>query len=159
MAESPNALPPLLLVMLDEGRWPRDEHEANSQHSRPWVTRERVAAATQGDEGREGDPSPLFLDPPPFSSVAERVTKKGGEAEFWQDFADPTGIVFARTVVIGDFGLGSDAPIVLDYRGSAEHPRVLRLSYRVAGEAGMRPRPQWVLFAETFDDFVAVLGL
>lgn len=113
MSDSRNFLPPLLLAMLDEGRWPRDEAEARKQNLEPWVPMERVSSATGGDEGTGSSPTYLFLDAPPFYSVAEHV-EGDPKDKFWREFADPSGIDFARTVVIGDFGLGSDAPIVID---------------------------------------------
>ncbi len=68
--------------------------------------------------------------------------------------ADPDGISFDLALDIGDFGLGSDAPIFLAYREDAAIPRVLRLRW---------PSPtdghQWVVMAPDFDTFVQALGL
>jgi hypothetical protein len=68
--------------------------------------------------------------------------------------AAPEGIDFDLALDIGDFGLGSDAPILLDYRVDAENPRVIRLRWSPGGEDN-----RWVVMASTFDSFVEALGL
>lgn len=49
--------------------------------------------------------------------------------------------------------MGSDAPIVLDYRLDAVNPRVLRLLWTIG--AGNR----WVVMVPDFATFFAALGL
>lgn len=141
--------------MIQSQSWPPSDQAALRQNLTPLVSRERVFAATSGDEGRPDAPTDLFLHPPPFRTVAERIAD--GERQFWLELADPEGIVFERTLVIGDFGLGSDAPIVLDYRADLAAPTVLRLSWGL--ERGPQNPPRWVPFAPTFDAFVDLLGL
>jgi len=55
-------------------------------------------------------------------------------------------------VAIGDFGLGSDAPLMLDYWRSPESPCVLRLQWSQDGN-------QWIKVSDSFDEFVAISGL
>ena len=43
--------------------------------------------------------------------------------------AEPEGIGPDLARIVGDFGPGSDAPIVLDYRFDAVQPQVLRLRW------------------------------
>ena len=59
-----------------------------------------------------------------------------------------------RILDIGDFGLGSDAPILLDYRGDVANPRVIRLRWAGGGKGN-----EWVVMAPDFSSFVAALGL
>jgi hypothetical protein len=66
--------------------------------------------------------------------------------------SDPGGIDYDLAIIIGDFGLGSDAPIALDFREDATNPRVIRLSY-----SGGRSR--WISLAPDFASFVEALGL
>jgi hypothetical protein len=56
-----------------------------------------------------------------------------------------------RAVIIGDFGAGSDAAIILDYRASSSEPKVMRLCWTESGN-------HWVEFAKTFSEFAAYLG-
>ena len=92
----------------------------------------------------------LFLYPPPFSTV--NVCNGDDESWFWQEWAPPLADP-TLCLVIGDFGAGSDAPILLDYSGPDPEPRVIRLQY------GDNDQRRWVLMAPDFDTFVSVLGL
>lgn len=146
-------LPPLLQELLDAGRWPRTWDEAYRQNVKPRVSAERLAAATDGDEGGETG-TWLVLFPPPFLTIHECLV---GEREFWEDVGDLGAIQPELALVIGDFGLGSDAPFVLDYERSALGPRVRRLSWTNSHLRGFKAR--WVPFADTFAELVAKLGL
>ena len=68
--------------------------------------------------------------------------------------ADPAGIDFDLALDIGDFGLGSDAPILLDYCEDAARPRVLRLEWSHDGSDN-----RWVVMASDFASIVEALGL
>jgi len=80
--------------------------EAMAQNLKPLVPKERVEALAPEEQW-------LYLLPPPFCTVQQL-----SEANpFWiSDMAAPHGIDFDLALEIGDFGLGSDAPILLDYR-------------------------------------------
>jgi hypothetical protein len=83
--------------------------------------------------------------------VAKR--RVGGEEKFWSTFAALEGISPELSVILGDFGLGSDAPILLDYRDDRSTPSVICLKWR-------KPEPNvWVRCADCFDQFVDMLGL
>jgi hypothetical protein len=55
---------------------------------------------------------------------------------------------------IGDFGLGSDAPILLDYCESPEPPCVIRLRLSPHGREN-----HWVVIAPDLETFVREIGL
>ncbi|MBZ5715105.1 hypothetical protein [Nannocystis pusilla] len=136
-------LPPLLQTLLDSGRWPRTASEALRQNSAPRASQERVRALAPEEDG-------LYLAPPPFATVRSLMARQ----PFWSDpEADPRGIDPDLALVLGDFGLGSDAPILLDYRLDARQPRVLRL--RWSWSEGNR----WIVAAPDFAGFAAALGL
>jgi hypothetical protein len=137
-------IPRLLKSMIESGRWPRTKAEANAQHLKPLVAPEAVRKLA-------ADESTLFLFPPPFPTVRARCQ----ENPFWvSSMADPDGIDFDMALDIGDFGLGSDAPILLDYREDAANPRVIRLRWSNGGTEN-----RWVLMAPDFSSFVEALGL
>ena len=93
----------------------------------------------------------IYLLPPPFPTIRERCR----EGPFWTSpDADPDGIDFDLALDIGDFGLGSDAPILLDYRQDIANPRVIRLRWSSDGGAN-----RWVVMAPDFASFVEALGL
>ena len=56
----------------------------------------------------------IYLHAPPFLTTARRVRE--GELFWTWAFAAPKELDPERAVVIGDFGPGSDVPIILDYQ-------------------------------------------
>lgn len=96
------------------------------------------------------DEERIHFNAPPFRTVAQRVAS--GERFWTSEEAHPAGISFEACVVIGDFGLGSDAPIVLDYDVAPEMPRVRRLQSASSGN-------RWVLAAESFAEMCRILEL
>lgn len=98
--------------------------------------------------------SVMYLMPPPFFTIAILLVKQG-EQDFWHLFGALDQIHPERALIIGDFGLGSDSPIILDYARNAINPPVLRL--RWASEAGKSN--EWVIGASCFDEFATMLGL
>ncbi len=138
------AVPRLLDELLVAGRWPRDEKEANAQNIKALASPERVMALAPEEQW-------LYLLPPPFYTVRQRSA--GNQFWTWETTA-PHGIDFDLALDIGDFGLGSDAPILLDYRENAANPRVIRLRWSPYGKTN-----EWVIMAPDFASFVASLGL
>lgn len=139
----PLALPPLLNELIAAGRWPRTPAEALRQNLAPLVAVARIQALAPEE-------SDLHLEAPPFMTVRAVLA----DGSFWNErTADLGHIDVDRTIIIGDFGLGSDAPIVLDYRLDAVNPRVLWLLW--PSEAQNR----WVVMAPDFATFVSALGL
>jgi hypothetical protein len=136
-------MPAEYMVLVRAGRWPRTHADEIRQNIEPLVA-EAVVRRLAPEESRV-----CLLSSPTL--VADRATTD--EREFWNDPRhDPDGIDFAKAVVFGDFGLGSDAPIVLDYR--SDPPSVWRLRW---SERGTENR--WVLMSENFAAFVRDLGL
>ncbi len=139
-------IPQLLSQLIAEGRWPATHKEAWNQHCacEPLVPEDRVKLLAP-DENR------IDLNAPPFLTVREEAL----DNPFWCDpHSDPSGIDFDLAICIGGFGIGSDSPILLDYRQSIDNPRVIRLQWSGNGTAN-----KWVLMAEDFRRFVDALGL
>jgi hypothetical protein len=139
-------LPDLLLEMLANGRWPRNAQEERAQNLWPRVPPERVRRLMPGE-------SDLYLLAPPFTTIRIR-----SEHEPWWLSADAAAheIDVDLAIDIGDFGLGSEVPLLLDYRDRMDRPRVLRLcrSDEASGDAN-----HWVEVAPDFASFVRALGL
>jgi hypothetical protein len=134
-------IPNLLQAMIDVGRWPRTADEALKQHPRSLIPEDR-------NRRLRG----IYLYAPPFHSVAEIVAGSG--KDFYTQFGELHELLPGALVEIGDFGLGSDAPILLDYRVDPAAPRVIHLEW----PGGGRPN-YWVVMAPDFASFVEVLGL
>lgn len=140
-------IPELLDALVLARRWPSSQTQELQQHFTSLVSAERIAAFAP-EETR------LYLHKPPFRTVAHLLAL--GE-EFWSwPCAAPQGIDPEKAIAIADFELGSDAPIILDYRGGSPPPRVLRLRW----VDGTRPENnEWVEIAPSFARFVEMLGI
>jgi hypothetical protein len=78
----------------------------------------------------------------------------GGAGDFWESFGALDQIDPEQVLVIGDFGLGSDSPVILDFARNASNPPVLRLRWGSQGHGN-----KWVQGARDFDEFATMLGL
>jgi len=138
-------LPEGLVAAIESGRWPRNSQEANLQNISSLVPEERIRLLAP-EETR------LYLYPPPFGLVAGILTQPN--EVFYRRFGAVDQIVPEATIEIGDFGLGSDAPIALDYRNGLAEPRVIRLRW-----AGGGTKNCWVEMAPNFGVFADTLGI
>ena len=137
-------LPPQLGQLLDAGRWPRTHAERLHQNLQPVVPVSRIQQLAPEETS-------LYLLTPPFRTVAECAASN----DFWlRPEAAASEIDFDLALDIGDFGLGSDAPILLDYRTDPAEPRVLRLRWSERGDSN-----HWVEAAPSFEAFARILGL
>ena len=135
------AIPPRLSSLIEAGVWPTTE-SATSQNLRPLAAPEDVDHLAPGENS-------LFLNPPPFKTLASEIAKN---QQFWDEHGALDEIDPELALVIGDFGLGSDAAIVLDYRRTRDEPSVLRLAWSRDGN-------HWVEAAPTFEEFARLLRL
>jgi hypothetical protein len=140
-------LPPGLKQLIALGAWPSAAGpEMIAQQLRPTIPAERVRRFA-------ADESLICLQPPPFSTVAQ-VRAAGGSGDFWERFGALDQIVPEHALIIGDFGLGSDSPLILDFARNASNPPVLRLRWGPAGRGN-----EWVQGARDFDEFATLLGI
>ncbi len=134
-------IPAALSSLIGAGAWPTTE-SANSQNLRPLATPEDVDRLAPGERS-------IFLNPPPFSTLASEIA---ANPQFWDEHGALIEIDPQLALVIGDFGSGSDAAIVLDYRRTSEEPSVMRLAWGSQGNS-------WVEIAPTFEAFARLLRL
>lgn len=135
-------VPPQLEELVAVGRWP-----LTNRSLQPSVSPERVKRLAPDERGV------IYLYSPPFKAMGRRDDPK--DFYNWPS-SDPGGIDFDLAIEIGDFGIGSDAPIVLDYRVDVTNPCVIRLRY---GENSPPLIGKWVVMAPDFASFVEALGL
>lgn len=134
-------IPDLLQTLLTTGRWPRTADEALNQNLRSLVAEDRNLRLSR-----------IYLYPPPFHTLAQTVASRG--KGFYSQYGELHQLVPEASIEIGDFGLGSDALILLDYRAGPSDPRVIHLEW----SGGGRPN-YWVVMAPDFASFVEMLGL
>jgi len=138
-------LPNQLLELIEAGNWPRDSKEERRQNLGSHVSIESVQQlAAEESYG-------IYLLSPPFRTVRRRV--EHGEKFWLTKVAAPSEIDFEQSVVIADFGPGSDAPVLLDYSNASDNPRVMRLRW------GEQRDNHWVVMTETFAAFADALAL
>lgn len=135
------AIPHGLISLIEAGLWPTID-SAHSQNLRPLAAPEDIDQVAPGE-------SSLFLYPPPFRTLASEIRKS---RRFWDEHGALDQIQPELALVIGDFGLGSDDAIVLDYRHNPGEPSVLRLAWDHDGN-------HWVKAAPTFGEFTRLLRL
>jgi hypothetical protein len=141
-------IPPLLSQLIAAGVWPSDGKAGWGQYERPLASRERV---------REFAPeeSEIHLWLPPFHTIADELASASVVVvnEFWKRHGALDEISADKALILGDFGLGSDAPIILNYAVDAVDPPVFRLRW-------LPNQPTtWVQGARNFDEFASILGL
>ena len=167
-------IPKALCDLIVNGFWPMNEQDIWAQELEPLVPLDKFKLFAP-------EFSTICFYHPPFYTVSE--CKKGGE-DFWDwPGAAAHEIDTDLTLLIGDFGSGSDAPIALDYRRDIANPSVIRLKYlpqadnwcevrtrrvEIVVEAvldGIKAlfhpavvvRSHWVEIAPTFDDFTSMI--
>jgi hypothetical protein len=140
------AIPEALVALLDKGCWPSNAREATLQNLRVSIP---PAAVTN----LAADERSIYLYPPPFGTVAGlwRTDPPG----FWEEMGAVHQLDPDKAVVIADFGIGSDAPILLDYRDDPGEPRLVGLKWAEPYPAGNH----WVPIARNFAEFAEALDL
>ena len=134
-------IPEDLVSLIREGIWPREHEEAIRQNLESILNSDAVHKFAPDEER-------IFFYPPPFRMIRDEIVRGGGltttEMAVWD--IDPE-----LTVIIGDFGLGSDTAIALDYRGSRSEPKVIRMVWRLPQQPN-----KWVHVADSFCEFWAL---
>jgi len=139
-------LPPGLTRLMAAGIWPAsDGPSMTAQQLHSIISAERVRKFA-------AEESLICLEPPPFPTIAQERAA-GGAGDFWERFGALHQIVPEKALIIGDFGLGSDAPVILDFASNASNPPVLRLRW------DPNRHNDWVQGAQDFDEFADMLGL
>jgi hypothetical protein len=144
MSNQELTIPPRLIAMMQAGVWPQSQEASEQQNLHPRVAPERVRRLAPKEET-------IYLYAPPFAKVGDLAATA---PEFWYTDGALDQIIPELSLVIADFGIGSDAPIALDYRRSTQAPTVIRLHWSEDGG-----RNNWILCAESFDAFADLLGL
>lgn len=146
MREHRFTLPERLSELIEDGSWPRSQADVNRQNLEPILGEEAAHALSQEDDR-------IVLMTPPFHTISDEV---GWGNDFWTTHLSNVGeIDYAKAVIIADFGLGSDSPIILYYEHQ-DRPIVMYLKWSVEGR---KARQQWIRTHNSFEDFATDVGL
>lgn len=142
-------IPDLLNKLILEGVWPNEK----------WSTAQFTQQEIDPIIGREGtqkvspDDDKIVLMRPPFHTIADEVNH---DNTFWvRDLTNYGEIDYSKAVIIADFGLGSDSPIILYYDDS-ESPKVMYLKWSISGSD---IHHSWVCTHSSLEKFAADTGL
>jgi len=138
-------IPTRLVTLVKRGLWPRTRAEELKQNLKCLVPEDRIRLIAP-------EQNEIYFVRPPFVTVAHLISK--GD-QFWSKFGVPEGMSPQLSVFIGSFGLGSDAPILLDYRDNRSNPAVIRLKWNYGTGSGN----VWMRCANSFDEFADLLKL
>ncbi len=147
-------VPQLINSLVATGRWPATAQDELRQNLRQLVAPEQITKVVADEEY-------LYLYAPPFSSVADDyAAHQMQDWNFWTEYGAIHEIDPNKALLIGDFGPGSDAPILLDYRTGPE-PSVIKLAWHSHpdGSGSYTPTTTWVKIADSIQEFAELLGL
>jgi hypothetical protein len=141
-------LPKLLSDLIATGVWPGEGNAVWAQYQRPLASVERVRKFAA--EEKE-----IHLFSPPFHTIADEVASASVVVVngFWKRYGALDEIIAEKALILGDFGLGSDSPIILNYAVDALDPPLFRLRW-----VPNQPN-RWVQGARNFSEFASLLGL
>ncbi len=143
MKTSDLALPDLLTELIAMGKWTPTGTLCGGMYDLGVDAARRLSP----------DDDQLVLMPPPFHSIADEV--QGGNS-WWMTYMTNVGeIDYEKAVIIADFGMGSDSPIILYYELINE-PCVMYLKWTWNDR---KPIHTWTKTHQSFRDFAADVGL
>lgn len=143
-------IPKKLSELIESGFWPNKEN-ISQQNEKPLVDFNLIKEIIP-------DENEIYFFNPPFLSIQELIDK-GDDYYLSPEISetlksiDPT-----KCFVIGDFGYGSEAELILDYSINSQNPQLKRLKWLLNEEKYERTA-QWVLVTETFDEFIKKLKI
>jgi hypothetical protein len=136
-------IPEALCRLVDAGVWPKSE---GHQELNPILGPDAAHVLSPIDDR-------IILMSPPFHTIADDIV--GGNSWWLDGVSNPNEIDYEAAVIVADFGLGSDSPIIL-YYGDDDSPVVMYL--RWMGDLGDK-RQRWVKTHESFAEFARAVGL
>jgi hypothetical protein len=141
-------IPDLLNKLISEGVWPNEKWSTAQFHRQeidPIIGKE-------GTQKVSPDNDKIILMPSPFHTIADEVNPSN---LFWVHLTNYGEIDYSKAVIIADFGLGSDSPIILYYDDS-ESAKVMYLKWSFSG-SGIQH--SWVCTHSSFEEFANDTGL
>lgn len=135
-------IPKELLTLVESGIWPKDEKESMRQNSALLITQENLKKVAPDEDY-------IYFYPPPFEIVDSLIKEN---KEFWIEYGAIHSIEPEKCLMIGDFGLGSDAAIILDYSKDLGRPVVKRQVWSNSGN-------YWDTMAPSFKEFIDKIEL
>jgi len=138
-------LPDAIQRLIDSGVWPAGPAAVGKQELCPVIGEEQAHKVSPDDDR-------IVLMAPPFHTIQDEV--EGGN-EFWTAGLSNVGeIDYRKALIIADFGVGSDSPIILYFNARA--PVVMYLKWTIKDRT---PQHSWVQTHTSFNAFAEDVGL
>ena len=131
-------IPERILHLVELKIWPLNSLEAKFQNTKSFVNEELISKIAP-------DESSIYFSG--FESFDTLENEFSQNYEFWVKEGAINEINPKNCIVIGDFGLGSDAPIVLDYSNNPSNPSVKRLVWG-------KQKNYWEKIADNIDELL-----
>ncbi len=150
----PYAVPEKIAALASVGIWPLTHADTQRQN---------VESLFEVDSVRDFAPDERALvlyAATNFRSVAAELRSRRARGDTWAtDFNYAVADIDPElTLIIGDFGLGSDACLALDYRYDPSEPAVIKQQWPQCPPSAAAPI-RWIRVAPTFEAFWAQLRL
>lgn len=145
MKKSELKIPNAILTLAEKGIWP-NEQLSSYQEGCNFIEDEVLVQKIAPDEKYI-----FFHTLSGFRTMADEIMF---DEELWHEIGALNQIDVNKCLVIGDFGLGSDTPIILDYSENYEHPTVKRLVWK-----SDVTKNYWEVIAKDMEEFVKILEL
>jgi hypothetical protein len=143
-------IPAALCRLIEAGVWPNADtpwQEINRQSFHPILGAEAAHSLSPDDDR-------IVMMKPPFHTIADEVA---GGNDFWvSGLTNASEIDYDKAVIIADFGMGSDSPIIL-YYGDVDLPVVMYLRW-IGNGNGNDIRHEWIQTHASFEEFAESVG-
>jgi len=142
-------IPDEIQLLIDREIWPKNSMEM--QELKPFFSEDIVQKIAP-------EMSVICFASPPFSTIKNMIDK--GDY-FWLDpNIDNSSVDLALVVDIGDFGMGTDTSIALDYSKNIFCPSVIRLEwYKHNPDNPNITKARWVKISDSFSEFCRMLEI
>ena len=143
------SVPQKIEQLIIQGVWPQEESQELKQHAKSIVSPELLGRVCKNERK-------IYFYRPPFMTLKKRIDL-GDEVESFQ-LEDGSKIDPELLVILGDFGIGSDAFLGLYYRDKSDTaPLVVKEEW----DDSKSPTSYvgWIKVSQSFSEFCKLLGL
>ena len=138
-------IPQQIYRLVEKGIWPKSSDEANHQHTKSLVPKDKLKEFAPDEDW-------IYFYPMPFKKISDTLLDEGN---FWNQWGAINQINPELTFIIADFGIGSDTCLILDYRENIDTPSLYRLVRNNRDKDGN----YWEKVSNNFGEFCAITEL
>ena len=134
-------IPQSLTDLIESDFWPLTPQATGAQNLKPLIPLPKIQSFAPEEHS-------IYFYPPPFRTMKQASAR----SSVWLlSMSAMDEIDENLTLVLGDFGPGSDTLFALDYRKSLDNPSVIRLQWNLEASN------HWVEIAPSFAEFAKMI--